>query len=244
MDCMPEITSSNAGIYSITNTANDKVYVGCALSICRSIAQHRWALRSNKHRNPLLQASWNEHGEAAFQFAVLEFCLLRKRGGRAVRKDVQNLESREQFWINTFGSLKASKGFNIGGTCPSFYFFFLMEEVMKSKGLALDELMKLNAENRMDKLTRLDLEKELAGRMNFLFHGPKPRSKAGAAREAARQDAVRMKAASETLERVMRTDLDRVMELNAFHGRIANGWRRQVKTRKPNASIGISVGTR
>jgi hypothetical protein len=31
-----------------------------------------WALRHDMHRNPELQAEWNAHGEAAFQYEVLE----------------------------------------------------------------------------------------------------------------------------------------------------------------------------
>ena len=43
-----EATSPMPGIYSITNAANGKVYVGCATSICRRIANHRRELRKGE----------------------------------------------------------------------------------------------------------------------------------------------------------------------------------------------------
>ncbi len=212
-DSMSGITSNKPGIYSITNTANGKVYVGCAISICRRIASHRSALRSNKHRNPLLQASWNEHGRAAFQFAVLEFC------------SVQDLGTREHFWINIFGSDKASKGFNIANRSRYARYlclFFLLEKSMKSKGLNLEELMRSKDQNRLDVLTRLEMEKELVA---WYFFGPKARSKAA----AARQHAARLKAASKILDELMSLNMDSLMDLNAF-GMMANHWRSQIKT--------------
>jgi group I intron endonuclease len=212
VDRVSDTASSDAGIYSITNTANGKVYVGRALCICRRIAQHRSALRNNKHRNPFLQASWNEHGEAAFQFAVLEFCSLRKRGGRPVRKDVQNLERREYFWIRALSSLKASKGFNIDGYNPPFA-YFAVEKLMKSKGLNLDELIESKAQSRWDKQTRLEFEKGLVALLRIESMGPKPRSKAAKARE----DASRLEEASRILNEVMSLNLDDLADMNAFH---------------------------
>jgi group I intron endonuclease len=225
---MSDTKSTNPGIYSITNTVNGKVYVGKAKSVRYRIDAHQRELPRNEHKNPFLQASWNEHGEAAFQFAVQEFCSL------------HILASREDFWINHFDSLKVSKGFNIGDTPPCFYSYFLVEEVMKSKGLNLEEFLKSNGQNRLDKVIRLELERELADRMSFLFRRPKPRSKAAVARQDAARLVSRLKAAGQKLEKVMSMDLEWLMDLNAFHGRIANGWRQQVKTGKPNARVGIS----
>lgn len=64
------------GVYCIRNTKTGKVYVGSAsrLTMRQRWMSHRSKLRSGKHSNRLLQASWNKHGEKALQFDVLCPC--------------------------------------------------------------------------------------------------------------------------------------------------------------------------
>lgn len=76
------------GIYIIQNTVNKKCYVGSAVDVRRREYTHRSALRRGVHGNPHLQASFNKHGEAAFEFKVVEEC----------PKD--KLIDREQHWLN------------------------------------------------------------------------------------------------------------------------------------------------
>lgn len=54
------------GIYSIVNTVTDTVYYGQATNIKKRISRHFRELKSNKHKNPLLQNSWNKYGELSF----------------------------------------------------------------------------------------------------------------------------------------------------------------------------------
>lgn len=61
-----------AVIYRITNMANNKFYIGSALSFERRSWQHKYDLRRGKHKNPRLQAAWNKYGEDMFVFEVLE----------------------------------------------------------------------------------------------------------------------------------------------------------------------------
>ena len=61
-----------AVIYRITNAANGKYYIGSTDCFDRRKAQHVYALRSNKHKNPILQAAWNKYGESAFVFDIIE----------------------------------------------------------------------------------------------------------------------------------------------------------------------------
>lgn len=60
------------GIYEIKNLDTNYVYVGqTRQEFIKRFMYHRWQLRTNKHENPYLQASYNKHGEDAFQFSVL-----------------------------------------------------------------------------------------------------------------------------------------------------------------------------
>jgi DNA-binding CsgD family transcriptional regulator len=59
------------GVYTITGPRGT-TYVGSSDDIARRWKTHRSQLRGSRHHNYLLQAAWNEHGEAAFTFTVIE----------------------------------------------------------------------------------------------------------------------------------------------------------------------------
>lgn len=54
------------GIYSIVNTVTDTVYYGQSTNIKKRLSRHIRELKANKHKNPLLQNSWNKYGEHSF----------------------------------------------------------------------------------------------------------------------------------------------------------------------------------
>lgn len=63
-----------ACIYSITNTINNKVYIGSTRkkdNLARK-SEHWSTLRCNKHRNAKLQRAWNKYGEGAFIYTIIE----------------------------------------------------------------------------------------------------------------------------------------------------------------------------
>ncbi|WP_161790133.1 GIY-YIG nuclease family protein [Streptacidiphilus carbonis] len=59
------------GIYEITGPEGC-IYIGSSDNVRRRWKAHKARLRRRDHHNRLLQASWDEHGEAAFTFALLE----------------------------------------------------------------------------------------------------------------------------------------------------------------------------
>lgn len=83
----------SSGIYLITNTTNNKQYVGQSQDVKRRIRAHKNKLRVGTHPNAHLQSAWNRYGEESFSFSVIEYC------------PVSDLSDREMFWIeqlNTF----------------------------------------------------------------------------------------------------------------------------------------------
>lgn len=88
------------GIYKITNTKNNKLYVGSALSIKSRFTQHLYLLKRNKHFNSHLQSSWNKYGENSFTFEVIEICLS------------QELKTREEYFILLYKSNNRLFGYN------------------------------------------------------------------------------------------------------------------------------------
>lgn len=59
-------------IYKIVNVANDAFYVGSAVNPRRRKWEHWKALKENTHHCSALQAAWNEYGEDAFSFEIVE----------------------------------------------------------------------------------------------------------------------------------------------------------------------------
>lgn len=61
-----------AAIYKITCVATDDFYVGSAVKPKRRRWEHWDALKKNRHHCAALQNAWNEFGEDAFEFEVIE----------------------------------------------------------------------------------------------------------------------------------------------------------------------------
>jgi len=62
---------NNAGIYSITNKVNEKVYIGKTIDrFIERYWHHVWLLDNCQHHNKYLQQSWNKYGVDNFVFEV------------------------------------------------------------------------------------------------------------------------------------------------------------------------------
>ena len=86
---MADSSLARSGIYEIVNTVNGKRYIGSAVNIAQRWRQHRCELAKGRH-NPHLRSAWRKHGEAAFEFHVVEFV-----------DDKSNLLAREQYYIDS-----------------------------------------------------------------------------------------------------------------------------------------------
>jgi len=93
------------GVYSITNRANGKRYVGVtSIDFRVRWHQHRIDLRKGRHCNKGLQADWNKVGESSFEFAILEVC------------SAADCKSKEQAAIRDLNARNPNFGYNIGTT--------------------------------------------------------------------------------------------------------------------------------
>lgn len=95
-----------SGIYQILCLSTSKSYVGSSVDIVNRWSVHRSQLRSKKHVNKYLQNAWNKHGEDQFIFKILEIVT-------PVTKE--NLEAREDFWIDSMNSMSTGGGYNLQG---------------------------------------------------------------------------------------------------------------------------------
>lgn len=89
-----------SGVYRIVNKANNKSYIGSAVSIHARFRQHRRLLSQNQHFNTHLQAAWNKYGEDSFTFEIVE----------SVPKEL--LLKAEQYWIDLCSVNTSKIGYN------------------------------------------------------------------------------------------------------------------------------------
>jgi len=92
--------SQKSGIYKITNTVNQKIYIGSAIDIKRRFRQHKERLLKGNHHSRKMQRSFQKYGIDSFVFEVLEYVF-----------DKSDLLKREQFYMDTMNPFD-DNGFN------------------------------------------------------------------------------------------------------------------------------------
>jgi len=95
-----ESLSQKSGIYKITNTVNQKIYVGSSVNIAKRFNAHKNSLIKNIHHSKTMQRSWNKYGKDSFIFNVIEFVEIK-----------ENLLIREQHYLDTLNPF-GKNGFN------------------------------------------------------------------------------------------------------------------------------------
>lgn len=70
--CLEESNLKLAGIYTIRNTVNGKLYVGSTAWFRRRFKDHRKDFRQKKHHCIPLMRAWKKYGASAFVFEILE----------------------------------------------------------------------------------------------------------------------------------------------------------------------------
>lgn len=93
-----------SGIYTITNTVDGKMYVGCSVNIRARINKHKTELQCKTHENLHLLRAVEKYGIDKFLFEVLEEC------------EEQFLYSQEHWWATILNV--HTEGYNIRGTSP------------------------------------------------------------------------------------------------------------------------------
>jgi group I intron endonuclease len=91
-------------IYKITNTKNQKVYIGQTIQKpCVRFAAHVKELNANKKKNGKFQNAWNKYGKDNFKFEVILEC------------EASRLDEYERFYIALFDSFVNGYNATIGG---------------------------------------------------------------------------------------------------------------------------------
>lgn len=99
------------GVYAITNVETGIRYVGSTTCLKRRILRHRQYLRRGAHGTEALQRAWNEHGEAAFRFDVIEVCDTIEQA-RAIEADLLRGDG-------LYNETRIATGFGVGAKNPN-----------------------------------------------------------------------------------------------------------------------------
>ncbi|MVP01140.1 GIY-YIG nuclease family protein [Paenibacillus lutrae] len=88
-------TEIEAGIFQIRNSVNGKIYVSSSRNL-KNLNGKRFELNAGSSMQRLLQAEWNEYGEEAFVFEILEL-LEKEKSEFFDEKDA--LKKLEESWL-------------------------------------------------------------------------------------------------------------------------------------------------
>jgi hypothetical protein len=65
-------TPPDAGVYRIRNTTTGRSLVASSVNVAGRLNRHRFQLKAGSHPHAELQAEWNEFGEQAFEFTIVD----------------------------------------------------------------------------------------------------------------------------------------------------------------------------
>lgn len=88
------------GIYKITNTTDNKVYVGQSVDISNRFRGHKAMLNKGEHHCKSLQEDWERLGADAFEFETIEEC------------HADELDILERLMIEYYDSYNPEHGYN------------------------------------------------------------------------------------------------------------------------------------
>jgi len=71
---MDVVLKYRSGIYKISNSINDRIYIGSAISLYNRYHCHRLDLLNNRHHSLKLQRFCNKYGFDKLKFEVVEYC--------------------------------------------------------------------------------------------------------------------------------------------------------------------------
>lgn len=110
-----------SGIYKITNTVNNKVYVGQAVNLGTRYGRHLYRIKRNEHHNDYIQRAFDKYGENSFKYEILEEI-----------KDLSLLDSREKFWIDHHGGINSDDTYNLKDPLLNEYNDYVKKKMSKS----------------------------------------------------------------------------------------------------------------
>ncbi|WP_134684842.1 GIY-YIG nuclease family protein [Brevibacillus migulae] len=102
-----ETIKTEAGVYRIVNTINQKMFVASTPNL-KTLNGKEFQLKMGSHLNRELQREWNEYGEDAFRFEVLEVLKKKETGYYDAAYELEKLEEKWLEKLQPYGE----RGYN------------------------------------------------------------------------------------------------------------------------------------
>ena len=96
-----------AGVFSMTNKQNGKVFVGSFNNLKR-LSGFQFMLKTNTHTNKALQADYHTFGADSFEIEVVEYLKKKEEGYFDAKKELEKLEQKWLDQLQPYGE----KGYN------------------------------------------------------------------------------------------------------------------------------------
>lgn len=96
-----------AGVFTMTNKQNSKVFVGSFNNLKR-LNGFQFMLKTNTHTNKELQTDYNSFGKDAFEIEVVEYLKKKEEGYFDAKKELEKLEQKWLDMLQPFGE----RGYN------------------------------------------------------------------------------------------------------------------------------------
>jgi group I intron endonuclease len=88
-----KLAPKTMGVYRIRNAVNNKSYIAVSKDIRARFNRHRMNLKTRSERIKGLQADWIEHGEAVFEFEIVDLLEPLDQPGYDPTEDLKTLLS-------------------------------------------------------------------------------------------------------------------------------------------------------
>jgi len=86
-----------AGVFTMTNKQNGKVFVGSFNNLKR-LNGFQFSLKTNSYTNKKLQADFNNFGQYAFDLEIVEYLKKKEEGYFDAKRELEKLEQK---WLDT-----------------------------------------------------------------------------------------------------------------------------------------------
>jgi len=97
-----------AGVYKLTSTGSNKIYIGKAVNLYLRLNQHKNSENRKGIKGYYIQNAIKKHGWSSFTVEILEIFEVFDK-----TKDNKKLLERESYYIELFDSTNVNKGYNI-----------------------------------------------------------------------------------------------------------------------------------
>lgn len=146
------MTVKQTTIYKITNTINNKCYIGSSINVTERLRTHLYKLNNNNHTNQHLQNAYNKYKKENFVFEIVVYCS---------KRSITFLEKK---YIKKYKTLNKKYGYNKRPATGNYFIDNNSSNVAETKQKMSDN--RANVSGKNNPMYGKQLSKETKQRMS------------------------------------------------------------------------------